>query len=771
MGISTYSFGRFSLNPLARTLLQGDELIRLPASAFDCLVYLIEHRDRPIGRDELIAAIWGRVEVSDNLLAQHIVRLRRILGDDAPYIRTVPRVGYHWVALTTIKVLSSNPKDALLPRSPSAPTTPCPPTPIAERNKHFVAWIIAAVALCAAALSSRWWSSTERSAADAYQPQPEARVVVLPAKIKAPDEWSWLRYGLMDMVANHLKEAGVKTVPSDAVVAVFRDYGLAGNEAEMAQRLQAAWQVEPTIEHADSGWRIHLDLRSPSGQAEGLDATSDDMLVAATNVSNLLLARLGRPTAQEGGGVTPLDGWMAKIAAARTNGDLDVAQKLIDDTPKEWRADPRIDYITAALECDRGQRDVCERHLNVLLTRLPADKDPVLRGQAMYLLAMRYANCGQMDKGAKIMDEALGLLERGKTNDFLGNAYLARAWLAQSHGQLDMASTYIGKGRAVYAISGNVHGMARADFELGMIIAAQGQLDSAMVFLRRAHDQLAQLGHPVMLPSVLDSMASVAKLQLKFSDELAMTDHFWPLGADLIDVHVRRELTYARAMALADNGRLMEAASLANELDGDLDPHEDSWLASEVPALLAQVAYSSGHWAEAARQARLALRRGGLGDVDRATTWLVLSRALRQSGQWEQALSETRQFKAWADAQPRRDAWHLAYADLAEAELLASRDPPRGRALLATLMPRAQKEGVPELIVSVGCAYAAALLKAGQVDEATAVGGMLSAWSQEDPRVATLQAGIHEALGQTDALRDSLQQAKKILAERVKPNL
>ena len=96
-----YVFGPFRLDPLARELRRDGELVTLPASAFDCLVYLVEHRQRPVGKDELIAAVWGRTEVSDNLLAQHIVRLRRLWEGDTSCIRTVPRIGYHWIAQTT----------------------------------------------------------------------------------------------------------------------------------------------------------------------------------------------------------------------------------------------------------------------------------------------------------------------------------------------------------------------------------------------------------------------------------------------------------------------------------------------------------------------------------------------------------------------------------------------------------------------------------------------------------------------------------------------
>ena len=70
---------------------------------FDLVVYLVAQRPRAIGRDELIAAVWGRVDGSDATLAQAILKARRLFGDDGSAqrtIRTVARFGYQWVAAT-----------------------------------------------------------------------------------------------------------------------------------------------------------------------------------------------------------------------------------------------------------------------------------------------------------------------------------------------------------------------------------------------------------------------------------------------------------------------------------------------------------------------------------------------------------------------------------------------------------------------------------------------------------------------------------------------
>ena len=65
------------------------------------LLYLVEHRDRVVNKEELIENIWQGVAVTDNGLMQCITDIRRALGDDSRqprFIKTVPRRGYRFIA-------------------------------------------------------------------------------------------------------------------------------------------------------------------------------------------------------------------------------------------------------------------------------------------------------------------------------------------------------------------------------------------------------------------------------------------------------------------------------------------------------------------------------------------------------------------------------------------------------------------------------------------------------------------------------------------------
>ena len=93
-------FGAFTLDFLARKLWRDGAVVPLPSRAIDALAYLVTHRHRAVDKDEVIAAVWRDVAVTDDSLIHAISVIRRTLGDDPThpsYIETIPRRGYRFV--------------------------------------------------------------------------------------------------------------------------------------------------------------------------------------------------------------------------------------------------------------------------------------------------------------------------------------------------------------------------------------------------------------------------------------------------------------------------------------------------------------------------------------------------------------------------------------------------------------------------------------------------------------------------------------------------
>ncbi len=82
---------------LAYRVSIGGVGIPLSTTAFRVLLYLVEHSQRVVGRDELIGIIGsGECHANLRLVDVHIARLRRALrvGGGDELIRTVRNVGY-----------------------------------------------------------------------------------------------------------------------------------------------------------------------------------------------------------------------------------------------------------------------------------------------------------------------------------------------------------------------------------------------------------------------------------------------------------------------------------------------------------------------------------------------------------------------------------------------------------------------------------------------------------------------------------------------------
>ncbi|MEY4749660.1 MAG: transcriptional regulator HilA [Pseudomonadota bacterium] len=91
-----WSCAGFEIRADERALIVAGAAASVGARAFDLLVYLARHRDRVVGKDELLRAAWPGLVVEDNNLSVQIAALRKLLGAGA--IATVTGVGYRFTA-------------------------------------------------------------------------------------------------------------------------------------------------------------------------------------------------------------------------------------------------------------------------------------------------------------------------------------------------------------------------------------------------------------------------------------------------------------------------------------------------------------------------------------------------------------------------------------------------------------------------------------------------------------------------------------------------
>src|SRR5262245_45698309 len=95
-----FTFGNCSVDCARRELRRDGKLVAIEPQVFDVLVYLIQHRDRVVSRDDLLASVWGGRLVSESTLSSRINSARSAIGDSGEgqrLIKTLPRKGFRFV--------------------------------------------------------------------------------------------------------------------------------------------------------------------------------------------------------------------------------------------------------------------------------------------------------------------------------------------------------------------------------------------------------------------------------------------------------------------------------------------------------------------------------------------------------------------------------------------------------------------------------------------------------------------------------------------------
>src|ERR1700747_2374350 len=94
----TLKFGRFQVLPHRREFVSEGVRVALGSRAFDVLMVLIEAGGELVTKDEILGRVWPGMVVEEHSLQFHISMLRRVLGADRGFIKTISGRGYRFVA-------------------------------------------------------------------------------------------------------------------------------------------------------------------------------------------------------------------------------------------------------------------------------------------------------------------------------------------------------------------------------------------------------------------------------------------------------------------------------------------------------------------------------------------------------------------------------------------------------------------------------------------------------------------------------------------------
>jgi len=171
IGNALLKFEDYEIDRARWQLSWRDEPVPLTRKTFDLLMYLVDHADRVVGKDELLQTLWPGSFVEESNLSQHIFLLRKALSrheSGVKIIETVPGRGYRFAAAVTTDppatanrmVLSAaesitritveeevDGPDSITPVGRSEAYLPAP---AGNRRAYWVGGVVAAAALCIA---------------------------------------------------------------------------------------------------------------------------------------------------------------------------------------------------------------------------------------------------------------------------------------------------------------------------------------------------------------------------------------------------------------------------------------------------------------------------------------------------------------------------------------------------------------------------------------------------------------------------------------------
>lgn len=277
-----FMFDPFEFEPGRGRLTRAGEEIHLRPKTLAVLQYLLERAGQLVSRNELLAAIWPEVVVTEDSLAQCVIELRRALDDDQrSMVRTVRGRGL----ILEVPVHREGEDDGAPPRQSFL------------WHKRHGGKLIAALTVVGALML--WWAATRGPAvvpADATVRAPAAHsIAVLPFEDLSPaDDQSYLADGISEEILHSLAQ-----VPGLAVTARTSSAASKGSTDDIraaGRRLQVAYLVEGSVRVEDDAVRISARLVSAEDGrnlwSETFERAPDDVFDVHTTIAELVAEAL-----------------------------------------------------------------------------------------------------------------------------------------------------------------------------------------------------------------------------------------------------------------------------------------------------------------------------------------------------------------------------------------------------------------------------------------------------------------------------------------------
>jgi DNA-binding winged helix-turn-helix (wHTH) protein len=793
----SYRCNEFELIPDTRRLLKAGADVAISTRVFEVVAYLVQNRHRAVGRDELLSAVWGRIDGGDATLAQAVLKARRALGDDGNaqnYIRTVARFGYQWVAPTTecaigeiVAPLRSADReeirgDAVTEESGHTPATPSDEAAPRKQRFRLLIGAIAALITLAVAFSFALMQPRKSAESALASARPSANgsvpglIMVAPTRVHsmAADD-GWMRLGVMSLSTQALAGVpGHAVVSDETTLAAVAHVGADAGVEKLRAATGAAVVIVSEANRVGEDWRLDATVFNEDGSAQIVSARAGDPVAAASSLARNLRELLApEGTGDAGEAIAPdVLALAAHMKAAILEAQNGRAIALLDKAPKALAQAPQVVLLQAEALTQLGRAQDAIDALRPLVDRAAVTAPPphwlpdawTALGDSELSLGhpaqadAYFRRAIQLDAVAD--RRSLGLAWRG-----LGIAQIVR-------NDLDGAEQSYLRARLELEPVGDRLLLARVTDGLGYIATTRGRVADALLL----YEQAAEMGAAAGLNETeLGSRLNIAQAHHYLLHHTLALDK---LRALLPRIHavdypaLHRFGAIAYASALVETGAFAEARAELARLGADSPADVPTDAVVDVRLDEAQIHLALGD-AEVAVQLAEAVHRehdaGSAPDL-RLEALATLLNAELAAGDRKAAATLAGDTAAWAPSNagaPARVRAHVAQARWAAqaGDAAASLDHYQQALALA------REFATPLVLRDVAVPYAQFQLDAGAIDQARATASIVGPYAEDDFGSALLMARVAAATHDQDLARSYFAQARRLAGERWTPSL
>jgi DNA-binding winged helix-turn-helix (wHTH) protein/tetratricopeptide (TPR) repeat protein len=794
-----YRFNDHELLTDARRLSHRGHDVPVGVRVFDIIAYLVEHRERAIGRDELIAAVWGRADGADALLAQAMVKARRVFGDDGQaqhYIRTVPRFGYQWVAATCkVDDAPAAPEAAMPDDPPVAEVVPAAAPPSTgeddvapavgrsrlRRRTAAVPLVVVALVVVLAVLVRHDWrggvapapaSPASRIApADAtvVKPVPGLILVAPTAVHSSVADDGWMRLGVMSLGAQALAHVpGHDVVPDDTVLAAVAGQNDPPDPAQLRAATGATLVVLSQASQEGSDWVLNATLSAADGSRQMVSARASDPVVAAGALARKLRDLLA--PADHDGELADLPPDVlalgTRMKAAILDGQNSRALALFDRAATTTRAAPSVVLLRAEALVQLGRAGEAADSLRQLLDGAAVDPTPRWLAAAWSRLGDCELSLGHPDAADAHFRRSIALLGQGSDHRTAGLAWRGLGIAQAVRNDLAGAEASYLHARLELEPIGDRLLLARVTDGLAYVTAQSGHLAKALLMYQQAVDFGSAFGHNETELGSRLNLAQTHQYLLQHSRALEAFQALLPRVAGLDYPALHRFGLVGYAEVLGDTGAWTEARRQLDQLDAEAvhEPHPDA--VTDMRLDVALVRLQIGDVAVALRKAKAL--RASLPANAPADRRLELAALLLRAEAGEDpgaAAGVAGDADLWKPANALAPA--RAHALVALATWHASQDQPALAATeFAQALELARAFGAPVILRDVIVPYAPFQIAHQGLAAARATASLLGPYTDDDFESALLLARLAVSSHQPDLARSYFSHARSLAGER-----